>query len=507
MMRIKVKVFTLLIGLLVIGQTARAQQEFTLYHMPVLSQSTFLNSAAIPEHKISISLPIPSTFIGFNNSAFSVKELMDKSGKIDFNKFTSGLSKNKNYIGVGANIELFHLRVKAIDNFFSFQSRFVNDLRFFYPKDLLALGTEGIKDGYSLSGLDIDFSSYFEHAIGFTRAKPDSRWTYGGKLKLLKGVANVQTKSSQIELQVDNENLYQYDLTADMEVNVGVGLDKSKFTSFEDIGDINFDFDCLISGDCAADLFKVSDIQLSNGFAMDAAATYQLTRRITLGAALNNLGYINWKSFTQNYKGSSSLTFDGVNIDDLDFSQNLDSLINSQLDSTLSALSDQFSNSIDTTNNAYKSGLPANLFLSAHLQLNPRVRASASLYTEFFNGSSFGIVTGLNMSIARGFDLTTTWWWFRNSSANLGLGMVFRPGPVQFYLVMDNILPASLVKINDSEQGIDNLYLPYQIKNFNLRIGMNLVFGRIKDESRLAKSGLTRQRHGMKRYTYKPSNK
>jgi hypothetical protein len=74
-------------------------------------------------------------------------------------------------------------------------------------------------------------------------------------------------------------------------------------------------------------------------------------------------------------------------------------------------------------------------------------------------------------------------------------------------MVMDNILPASFVRISDPELEIDGLLLPYQIKNFNLRLGMNLVFGRIKDESRLPNKGLNRKRHGGKKYLYKPSLK
>jgi hypothetical protein len=104
-------------------------------------------------------------------------------------------------------------------------------------------------------------------------------------------------------------------------------------------------------------------------------------------------------------------------------------------------------------------------------------------------------------------DLTTTWWWFRKSAANLGIGIVYKPGPFQLYMVMDNILPASFVRISDPELEIDGLLLPYQIKNFNLRLGMNLVFGRIKDESRLPNKGLNRKRHGGKKYLYKPSLK
>ena len=474
---------------------ANAQQEFTLYHMPVISQSTYLNIAAVPEHKTSLSLPVlSSVFVGFNNSALSVKELVSKNGKVDYNGFVDGLHKKRNYIGLGANVDLFHLRVKVADNFFSFNTRLVNDFRFYYPKDLLAIGANGIKEGYSLSGLGIHFSSYMEYGLGFTRAKPDSKWTYGARAKLLKGIANIQTKSSDIELSVNQEDIYQYNLNVKTEVNMGFGVDGSKIEHLDSLD--NYD----------PEDFR-DFVKLNNGFAVDLGATYQFTNRLSFGVAVNNLGFINWKNFAENYKTDVNLNFEGAIIDNINFSDNLDSLINIQTDSVFDSYSETFENGIDTSRNAYKTWLPTNLFLSAHYQLSPRVRATGSVYTEFFKGVSVGLIAGVNFSLGRALDLTTSWWWFRKSAANLGLGIVYKPGPAQFYLVMDNVLPSSFVKINDPEMEIDGLLLPYQVKNFNLRIGMNFVFGRIKSESRLPNQGLSKSRDGIRRYLYKPSLK
>jgi len=93
----------LAVGLVMVIRVAQAQQEFTLYHMPVLSQSTYLNLAAVPEHKFSISLPIPSVFVGFNNSALNVKSFVDKNGTVDYQRFVDGLKDKKNYLGFPCN--------------------------------------------------------------------------------------------------------------------------------------------------------------------------------------------------------------------------------------------------------------------------------------------------------------------------------------------------------------------------------------------------------------------
>lgn len=472
----------------------QAQQEFTLYHMPVLSQSTYLNPAAVPEHKLSISLPLPSIFVGFNNSALNVKSFVDKDGTVDYQRFVNGLKDKKNYVGMGANIELLNVRFKVANNFISLHSRLVSDFRFNYPKDLLGIGAEGIKDGYSLSGLGIDYSNYIEYGVGFTRAKPDSKWTYGGRLKMLNGIANIQTKTSDIDITVNQDDIYQYDLNANLDVNIGAGVDGGKIKDLDELSDLDFD--------------ELRDLRkLNKGFAMDLGATLQYNDRLSFGAAINNIGFINWKSYAENYTSDLSLSFEGVNLENINFSENLDSLIDVQLDSLVNSYEDAFDDSVDTSRVAYKTWLPTTLFLSAHYQLNPRLRASGSLYAEFFQGVSLGLVTGLNYSMNKRMDLTATWWWFRKSAANLGIGIVYKPGPVQLYLVMDNILPSSFVRVSDSENDINDLLLPYQVKNFNLRVGMNLVFGRIKNESRLPNQGLTKRKHGSRKYLYKPSLK
>lgn len=484
----------LAVVLVMVMSVAQAQQEFTLYHMPVLSQSTYLNPAAVPEHKFSISLPIPSIFVGFNNSGLNVKSFVDKDGTVDYQRFVDGLKDKKNYLGMGANVELLNVRFKVANNFISLHSRLVSDFRFNYPKDLLGIGAEGIKDGYSLSSLGIHYSNYIEYGVGFTRARPDSKWTYGGRLKMLNGIANIQTKASDIEITANQDDIYQYDLNANLEVNIGAGVDGSQIKDLDELGDLDFD--------------ELRDIRkLNKGFAIDAGATLQYNERLSFGAAINNLGFINWKNYAENYTSNLSLSFEGVNLENINFSENLDSLIDVQLDSIVNSYEDTFDDSVDTSRVAYTTWLPTTLFLSAHYQLNPRLRASGSLYTEFFKGVSFGVVTGLNYSMSKKVDLTATWWWFKKSAANLGVGMVFKPGPVQFYLIMDNILPASFVRVSDPENDIDRQLLPYQMKNFNLRVGMNLVFGRIRDESRLPKQGLNKRKHGGRKYLYKPSLK
>ena len=56
---------------------------------------------------------------------------------------------------------------------------------------------------------------------------------------------------------------------------------------------------------------------------------------------------------------------------------------------------------------------------------------------------------------------------------NLGAGLAFRAGITQFYLVTDRI-PVMWNRIKNDNS---NIILPENWNTFNLRLGMNLVFG------------------------------
>ncbi|MEN8248257.1 MAG: DUF5723 family protein [Bacteroidota bacterium] len=503
------KTILLTFVLLTIGKLAYGQQEFTLYHMPSLAQSTYLNPAAVPEHKVSISLPILSGgFGGFNNSAINVKALLSTDGTLDFNRFVESLDEKKNYLGAGANAEIFNLRIKAANNFFSLGSRVVADVRFNYPKDLFGLLSEGISGDYSLSGLALNVNSYIEYAAGYTWAKPDSKWTFGGRVKFLHGLANIQTKNTDINVHVNEavDDIYTYDVDVDAMVNLGLAVDGDKYNSFEDLSDMVIEDIKDPSGWGGLELLNLVDEYKPNkGIAMDLGATFQYTKNLSFGASVLNLGFINWKSFAQNYHIDTQFTVEGVTAE-VDFSADMDSLINAQVDSLLQFYGDELSD-IDTTYNSYKIGMPTQMFLSANYQITPKFRATGSLFTEFHNGVSFGTVVGANYRFGRSFHLTASWWWFRKSATNLGIGMVIKPGFGQIFVIFDNVLPAHLVKISDPEMGVDNIWLPYQAKNFNVRAGINLVFGKIREESRLPLNGLKKRKDGARRYLFKPALK
>jgi hypothetical protein len=68
------------------------------------------------------------------------------------------------------------------------------------------------------------------------------------------------------------------------------------------------------------------------------------------------------------------------------------------------------------------------------------------------------------------------------SFTNLGMGLSLRMGPVQFYTIADQI-PLTWNRVTFPEE-TRAVPVPDRIDYFNLRLGMNLLFGRVKPQKR-----------------------
>ena len=86
-----------------------------------------------------------------------------------------------------------------------------------------------------------------------------------------------------------------------------------------------------------------------------------------------------------------------------------------------------------------------------------------------------GLTLGISHDIRRAFSVAVTNTTAYRKLINIGIGFIIKPGPFQFYVVGDNLnvllSPITPTSLNE--------------KTFSLRVGMNLVFGRVKKEDKL----------------------
>jgi hypothetical protein len=173
-------------------------------------------------------------------------------------------------------------------------------------------------------------------------------------------------------------------------------------------------------------------------------------------SAIDLGGAIKWQNDGKKYASSGIYTYSGANSDDF---FNVDSLNSDGFRDTLKNII----GFKESENPNYSQKLPLKIYLSATYQLHEKLRVGALLYNE--NGgldvSQTGFIADITYQLHKNIQLGSTIGLRYGSFNNLGVHFVAHLGPVQFFGVTDNII---------------STFRPYDSKNANGRLGMNIQF-------------------------------
>lgn len=437
---------------------AMAQNEGTLTFMNSLPQVTINNPAIVSKYKIAVGLPVSSVMLFYSNNGFTYNDVykrVNDSVKADLPKLKSALSPN-NYITQAFQMDLLRVGVRINPRLYvSLSSTAKVYNRILLPKDLMDVFIDGTA---SFAGRTATLSpkaesvTFLETALGGSY-QIDEQLTVGARLKLLKGFTNVTTESATMNLSVDNSN-YALSASAGMDVRT---------SGIQNFSQSNFSF--------GSNLGKY----LSNtGFAFDIGATYRLQERITLGASLIDVGFINWQNNTYGYTldpAKANYTFAGV---DLNKVVNGDDKYLNSIGDTLQAKFKPKEGAIGS----YSAPIPGKMYLSGMYDVRKNFSAGAVFFAEKFRGRfAAGITLGVNKHFGRFFSASGSYTITSNSFNNLGAGMSLNVSPVQIYIVGDNLLRMAV-------SGSELNSFTNSTKFFNVRLGLNFVFGRTDKEKR-----------------------
>ena len=177
------------------------------------------------------------------------------------------------------------------------------------------------------------------------------------------------------------------------------------------------------------------------------------------------LGFIQWNDDVKNYvNDGSTFEFKGIDIDDFILKNNVDSSNNSSLERVLDSLEEAFN--LEEKNEAYRSNLIAQIYIGGTYQLSEKSKAGALIQNEYFKGKlNPSLTLSYNHKFNKWFHASASYTVINNSYNNVGGGIVLHPGPVQLYIVADNILGA---------------FQPQNARHMQVRAGINLVFGKGK---------------------------
>lgn len=421
-----------------------SQNDLTLYHMQSLPQRLYTNPAALPDSKFFIALPLIGN-LNFD-AGLSFLELKNLNNLIDEDdkRITIDLSqldavfKEENYLYFNNYIELGHAGISLGKNFIQANFGIKNRIRFQYPKDLIDL----IVDGNGGSNLgktfqlapSIMFQSYAEVGIGYTRAfGKNDRFKLGTRVKLLRGLSDISTENAYLSLQT-NPIDYSYSIENRLKVNTSsTGIENP----WQDLGELS-----------------------NNGLAVDLGFQAQLSKRLSISGAVNDIGKINWVSNTKTYfTPNQFFEFDGVRLDNI--------LLDSQeFKADLKSYRDSFFNLFDVDTAAggsYTTRLPAYFYLGGSFVLLNNHRIGALIYCDIFDQKIHPAFTlSYNARLTKALSLSASGSFRQGMLIGFGAGGSINMGPVQFYLVLDNIPFLGLERAN----------------YFNARTGFNLTFRR-----------------------------
>lgn len=449
------KIFISVIFLILVSHKSFAQPN-TLFFMSDIHQSGYLNPAFTGNCNGFLSLPaISGIYLNTNNSGFKYNDLIHfgtgeqkDSLVIDIDNTKAKLGKN-NYLVTQTFVPILGIGFWVKDSYITFEITNKIQLNTFYPE-----GLPGLLDGNAdhigennplvIEGFGPDLQTYNEFSFGWAK-RITHRLTIGAKLKFLDGIACVQNKSSNIKLYTA-DTTYAMRLVTDVKFNISAPVD---FT-FDDKG--------LISGIDYNTSNLVSDLTPTKnlGLGLDLGAIYQFNDKLKFYASVTDLGFIRWDDKSLELKQSGTFEFNGLSLDSVWSNSDYDEL---------KAIGDSLSNffHFEHQDTKFTSMLNTNLYLGASYQIIPAIKFGFLSKTFLINESVHQAFTvSANFKPLKVFSASISYSVMSREYKNLGLGFALNLGPVQLYMLTDNIYAA---------------FVPKNTKTFGLLAGLNLNFG------------------------------
>ncbi|WP_299799832.1 DUF5723 family protein [uncultured Carboxylicivirga sp.] len=435
---------------------ATMAQDNSLMFTKGIPQSNQLNVAFRPVKKWYLSMPaLGSVQMNGANSGFSWDDVIRQgtgmrsdSLIVDLDYAASQMEEN-NLFATEASLQVLGFGFAANKWFFSFDINHKLKAKVNYPLSLMNLryGNWNFEDdkpiNHSFSNMYVNGIDYHEVAIGASRIIND-KLTLGMRVKYILGVANVQSEYMNLEMQtLDNGTML---INSDMAFRTNIPLD------------ISYDADGFVSSFDVSDEVEDNLTSTDNvGWGFDFGATYQVTDKLMLGAAVNDLGFIKWTGETSRLYTKGSFEYSGVDVSD--------ELTGDDGDGEyLDQIADDFEDAFKFNNDVedYKTGLMGSFNVSADYQLKRWLNFGVVSKNYWLDEKLVPQVT-LATGVQAGRILSTaiTYSYMKNAPANLGAGLALNLGALQFYAVTDNL--SSALK-------------PETAKYVNARLGINFVF-------------------------------
>ena len=472
-----------------------AQQDFILYHMPSIPQITQVDPASIPDSKLDIGLPIISSIYGSAfNTGFSMGDLFYQNANgIMMPDVDNAISKmaSENFFILNGSTDLIFLGFKKENNFFSFNVTEKIDFTFNYPKDLIILGLEGNGNNLlgkraSFDGLGFDFTHWREYAIHWVH-DVHHKFSYGARLKYLYGMENFTTDVSYMGITTDqNTHALTFDMSFDFRT---AGLPLVMVDGdIPTIGAIDTE-DSLQMQQSGLDQNYINNYLFNRnnrGLGIDLGFNYHVNDKLLLEFSVLDLGFINWNSYTANsYLSAWDYTYDGISNPISIFGDGTSvSFLKEILEDSIE---ESLKNNYQYSNPSYSTSLRTKIYASMEYIVDHNNFVSLSFYSSFVRKRwRRGLGIAYNYHLGNFLSATASYSIYNRSYSNLGAGISLNLGPVEIYMLTDNILAFGTLNPRDNflnNNGSSSINIDTKkVRNGQVHFGINLTFGREKNK-------------------------
>ena len=470
-----------------------AQQDFILYHMPSIPQITQVDPASFPDSKLDIGLPIISSIYGSAfNTGFSMGDLFYQNANgIMMPDVDNAISKmaSENFFILNGSTDLIFLGFKKGNNFFSFNVTEKFDFTFNYPKDLIILGLEGngnnlLGERASFDGLGFDFTHWREYAIHWVH-DVHHKFSYGARLKYLYGMENFTTDVSYMGITTDqNTHALTFDMSFDFRT---AGLPLVMVDGdIPTIGAIDTG-DSLQMQQSGLDENYINNYLFNRnnrGLGIDLGFNYHVNDKLLLEFSVLDLGFINWNSYTANsYLSAWDYTYDGISNPISIFGDGTSvSFLKEILEDSIEQ---SLKNNYQYSNPSYSTSLRTKIYASMEYIVDHNNFVSLSFYSSFVRKRwRRGLGVAYNYHLGNFLSATASYSIYNRSYSNLGAGISLNLGPVEIYMLTDNVLAFGTLNPRDNflnNNGSSSINIDTKkVRNGQVHFGINLTFGRDK---------------------------
>ena len=408
--------------------SAKAQSEVSFFHLgDYVQQSADVSPVYIPKNSFSFGLPSLGLAVGNGFASSDLLTPIPGTDKLEYNykNVYNSLDSDYNQLNQKVTVNVLNLAFKRKHGSVSFFVNVKENMGWHMSKNgIVNLLANGIQDEVLFND-KINTTAYAEGGIGFTQQFLNDKLAVGLRVKYIIGLANGSTQEDGFAKINVNDDLTWTINTQDA------------ITRVAGYSDEEYEFSTA-----------------NSGIGFDIGASYEVIPNLVVEAAVNDIGSITWKEKVTEYylEDVTDLHVNGVNLD--------------TDDDILEKLGDKLADDVgagEREGESYSTSLATNSYISASYKLAGIHQIRATMFNDHNNKESEAtIALGYNVAL----DKTTYGVvGIKNAQGDMdfGLNLATKLGPVQLFMATDNINRV-LGAVED-------------IKNVNLRFGINLVFG------------------------------